>query len=192
MKRITVIILILAVLILIFIITGLKLYVMSKEVPIDVSYKKFEKYEWELKTFAKENDFEYRSHGDCFDESCYKTIILTSLENIQISFDFANYDGFEQTEMEITSSKENINILSLIDYEQIDEILEIVFDKSYKDKLKEMSLDLSDINFDGEGKKMYLDRKENLTVVYFLRYSYKPNTGVKTGDYNSVLMINKN
>lgn len=161
----------------------------SKEIPVDVSYKKFEEYEEKLKTFAKENDFEFSSHGNCDYESCYKTISLTSFESIQIVFDFENCDAYKGTEISISSSKDNTNIFSIIDYELIDEVFKIVFDKSYKDRLKKISGELSNINRDGAGKTMYLDREKDITIEYFLNYFYKPNTGIRTNDYYSVLII---
>lgn len=164
-------------------------YQKSREIPIDSSYKKFEEYEDKLKIFAKENNFDFSSHGDCDDESCYKTISLISLNSVQMGFDFSNYDEYEGTEISISCSRNNTNIFSIIDYEMIDEIFEIVFNKSYKDELKEMSKELSNVNHDGAGKTMYLDKEEGITIEYFLNYFYKPNTGIRTDNYYSVLMI---
>ena len=53
MRTKNIIIIILAVVISISALIGLKLYVKSKEIPINVSYKKFEEYEDKLKIFAK-------------------------------------------------------------------------------------------------------------------------------------------
>ena len=161
----------------------------TKNIPVNVSYKKFQEYEDKLKIFAEDNSFEFSSHGDCDDESCYKTISLISLNSVQMGFDFSNYDEYEGTEISISCSRNNTNIFSIIDYEMIDEIFEIVFNKSYKDELKEMSKELSNVNHDGAGKTMYLDKEEGITIEYFLNYFYKPNTGIRTDNYYSVLMI---
>lgn len=167
----------------------LKNFQKSKNIPIDVSYKKFEEYKGKLKIFAKENNFEFSSHGDCDDESCYKTILLDSNNDFNMDFEFMNSHGEESCEISISSNKSKVDLFSIIEYDIVDKVLEIVFNKSYKDKLKEMSGELSNVNSDGEGKTMYLDKKEDITIEYYLYYFYKPNTGIRTEDYLSVLMI---
>lgn len=167
-------------------------YQKSREIPIDSSYKKFEEYEDKLKIFAKENNFDFSSHGDCDDESCYRTIMLDSDNNFNMDFEFRNSQGAVSSEISVSTNKSKVDLFSVVDYDIVDEVLKIVFNKSYKDKLKEMSGELSKVNRDGAGKTMYLDRKNDITIEYFLYYSYKPNTGIRTDDYLSVLTINKN
>ncbi len=122
------------------------------EIPIKDSNEKFERYEKELKKFADENGFEFSSHGDCDSESCYKTIILDSDKDFSIAFDFNNYGYIEQSEISISSNKDNTDIFSLLDYEIIDKIFIIVFNKSYKEELIQKSNSISKVNKNGEGR----------------------------------------
>ena len=168
---------------------GIKEYQKNTEIPINDSYEKFEKYEKELNDLAQKNDIKFSSHGDCDDESCYKTISLDFFKTVQVSLDFDNTEGVEDSKISIYASKDNVNIFTLLDYDLIDRIFKIVFNESYKDKLMKISDDLSKVNSNGEGKTMYLDRKKDITVKYFLSYYYKPNTGIRTDDYYSCLLI---
>lgn len=190
MRTRNIIIIILAVVISISAIIGLKLYVKSKEIPIDISYKKFEEYEDSIRIFAKENDFKFSSHDECFDDSCHETIMLYSNKDFNMDFEFNNFEGIEEYKISINSNHSDTNVFSLIDYDMIDEVFNIIFNKSYKDKLKEMSGELSKVNRDGAGKTMYLDRKNDITAYYVLHYGYI-SKGVKSGSYSSSLIIEK-
>lgn len=165
-------------------------YQKSKEIPIDSSYKKFEEYEEKLKTFADLKNLEFSCHSEKFDDSFYKTIMFHSNADFNIDFQFNNFHGIEEYEITISCCKENTNILSIIDYELIDEVFKIVFDKSYKDRLKKISDELSNVNCDGTGKTMYLDRKNEITVYYMLYYGYE-SKGVKSENYISSLIIER-
>lgn len=191
MRTKSIIIIILAIVISISAIIGLKLYVKSKEIPIDVSYEKFEEYEENLKIFAKENDFEFSSHGNCDNESCYKTIMLDSNIGFNMDFDFNNSEGTEDYVISISTNKSKTDLFSVVDYDIVDEVLEIVFNQSYKDRIIQMSEKLSQVDKDGCGKTMYLDRKKDITILYYLYYFYKPNTGIRTDDYRSILEIKR-
>lgn len=163
----------------------------ERQIPIDVSYKRFQNYEKELKIFSETNDFEFSSHGDCDSESCYKTIILDSDKDFSIAFDFNNYGYIEQSEISISSNKDNTDIFSLLDYEIIDKIFIIVFNKSYKEELIQKSNSISKVNKNSEGKIFKLDRKNNITIQYFTDYYYE-SKGVKSDSYYSRIIISKN
>lgn len=162
----------------------------SKKISINTSNKKFERYEKKLKTLADMNNLEFSCHSENFDDSYFKTIMFHSKNDFNIDFEFNNFHGIEEYEISISLSKNNINIFTIMDYELIDEVFKIIFNKSYKDKLKEMSGELSKVNCDGRGKTMYLDRKNDITAYCVLHYGYE-SKGVKSGNYISSLIIEK-
>lgn len=171
--------------------TVIKEYQNNIVIPIKDSNEKFERYEKELKKLAKENDFKFSSHGDCDNESCYKTIILDTDKNFSMAFDFNNYDCSEQLKISIDSNKDDTNIFYLLDYDLIEQVCKIVYNKSFKEKLIQKSNSISKVNKNGEGKIFKLDRKNNITIQYFTDYYYE-SKGVKSDSYCSRLIISKN
>ena len=161
------------------------------EISIKDSNEKFERYEKELKKFAEENGFEFSSHGDCDSESCYKTIMLNSNKNFNMSFNFYNYDCSEQLEISIDSNKGNTNLFYILDYDLLEQVFKIVYNQNFKDKLIQKSNSISKVNKNGEGKIFKLDRKNNITIQYFTDYYYE-SKGVKSNSYYSRIIISKN
>lgn len=190
-KFITFIFVILIVIIGVFLLIKYQKNQSSKQIPIDVSYKRFQGYEKELRNFAKTNDFKFSSHGDCYDESCYKTIILDSSKEFNISIDFRNFEGSEELELSFDSNIENTSIFLLLDYDLLEQIFVVLFDKSYKNELLKKSDELLNLKNGTSSKVLRLDKKYNITAQYFLRFDYE-SKGVKSNNYYSSLIISKN
>lgn len=183
------IVLLLAFILVFFIFIGIKEYQNSKKIPINVSYEKFVKFETKLKSLAEKNNFKFSSHGDYYDESCYKTIILDSDEKINMTFDFKNYDGSEEFEISFDSNERNTSIFSLLNYNLLDQVFTIIFDRSYKNELMEKSSEL--LNFKNDSSSKIIKLNNNITAQYFLRFCYE-SKGVKSENYYASLIIRKN